>query len=373
MPRTLFFIISSMANAHGVERTLTDKINYLASRGHKVVLVTYEQGSHPNAFDIDERVEQIDLECRYFLLYRFPLIVRLYKAWNMKRLFGRKLGQLMEEKRPDAIVVTTYSGEFMHSVMTFHHQTRIIVEAHTAFSHDMVGVGLVDRLQKRHVLHYLKKCHLLVALTKADADSWRKYVHRVESISNPLPFYADELDLSRRVGGRIIAVGRYYPQKRFDRLIDAFALIASKYPLWHVNIYGEGPDELQLQAQIDRLGLHDRIRLCPATSDIRSEYIKSQMLVMSSDYEGFGLVLIEAMACGVPPIATDCPHGPAEIIEDGVTGLLAEMDVQDLADKMEWMITHEDERMTMGVNAHLAVAKYSQDRLLKKWEQIYTC
>jgi glycosyltransferase involved in cell wall biosynthesis len=94
-------------------------------------------------------------------------------------------------------------------------------------------------------------------------------------------------------------------------------------------------------------------------------------LVLSSDYEGFGLVIIEAMACGIPVVATNCPHGPSEIIEDGETGLLARLDVKDLAKWMEWMITHQEERRIMGAKAHEAVAFYRKDIIMKEWESAY--
>ena len=94
-------------------------------------------------------------------------------------------------------------------------------------------------------------------------------------------------------------------------------------------------------------------------------------MVLSSDYEGFGLVIVEAMACGLPVISTDCPHGPSDIIDNGVTGLLARLEVKDLADRIEWMITHHEERRMMGVKAHAAAAAYRKEVIMKKWESAY--
>ena len=160
-------------------------------------------------------------------------------------------------------------------------------------------------------------------------------------------------------------------QKRFDRLIDAFAAISSKYPNWHVDIFGEGNLRNTLEQQIERLGLKDKILIHQPSSNIYDEYLCSELYVMSSDYEGFGLVLVEAMACGVPVISTDCPFGPSEIIEDGVTGLLTKMDVDDLANKIEWMITHPEKLKSMGVKAHESAAKYQLENVMPKWEAVY--
>lgn len=99
--------------------------------------------------------------------------------------------------------------------------------------------------------------------------------------------------------------------------------------------------------------------------------MKSAFFVCSSDYEGFSLVLVEAMACGIPCVSTACPNGPLEIIEDGVNGLLSKMDSSDLANKMDWMITHEKERRKMGQNAHRFAARYKKEIVMKKWEDAY--
>lgn len=368
----IFFLICSIANAHGVERTITDKINYMAERGHEVTLVTYEQGEHPYVYDISSQVKCVDLNCRYFTLYKYSLPRRIKEQWIMKRRFKKVLRQLVMDQRPDVLVTTTYEGIFMNAIMSLRHQVRIIIESHTAFTHDMVGGSLLKRVRNHFYLQTLKKCHLLVALTRGDAACWQKHITNVVSVPNPVSFYCEEIDLQSREPGRIIAVGRYHSQKRFDRLIDAFSRIASKYPQWHIDIFGEGPDKDVLQSQIDTLDLQDRIRLMPSTKNIQAEYLRSEMFVFSSDYEGFGLVLIEAMACGVPPVSTDCPFGPSEIIEDGKSGLLCKMEIQDLSEKMEWMIVHDEERRKIAKNAHDAVARYRKDNVMKAWETAYS-
>ena len=348
----IVFLIRSVANKGGLERTITDKVNALADMGHTVTLVTYEQGSHPYAFPIESTVRCIDLACRYYTIYKFPLFKRLYEDWKMKRRFAKKMRAFVNQVRPDVFVTPTLTSEFMDVIMSLRPQTRVVIESHTAFIHDMRGGGLVERIHKYALLRSVKRCDLLIALTMDDTECWIQHVRNVATVSNPLTSYPETLSHPSKESGRIISVGRLEPQKRFDRLIKAFSLIAQKYPLWHIDIYGEGGDEVALQRLIEENGIAKQIHLKGVTS-------------------GFGLVLIEAMACSVPCVSTDCPFGPSEIIEDGKTGLLSKMDVEDLAEKMEWMITHEEERKAMGIAARQAAARYRKEIVMPQWEQAY--
>lgn len=210
---------------------------------------------------------------------------------------------------------------------------------------------------------------MVVSLTEGDAACWRKYVDNVSVIPNPLTHYNPQPVLQEST--RIICVGRLVQTKRFDRIIDAFSRIAKKYPKWSVDIFGDGELGGQLQKQIADQHLSGRVRLNKPTSAIYDEYQRSSFFVLTSDMESFGLVMVEAMSCGIPVVSVNCPFGPSEIIEDGVTGLLAEMTVESLSEKIEWMITHPSERLEMGQKAHIAAARYEKDKVMREWEAAY--
>ena len=368
----IVFIINSLAHAHGVEHTLTDKANYLSGQGHSVMMLTYEQGQHPLAFPLEEHIRHIDINCRFFTLYRYSFVKQYIKTREMRKLFAKRLLALIKEFSPDILVATTYSYDFIWQIMSVSSLTKIAIESHTAYPVEMVGGSVFRKIKTHGYINALKKSDMMITLTKGDTQCWRKHLKNVISVVNPVSFYYEGLNKQRVLPQkRIIGVGKMCSQKRFDRLINAFALIAHKYDEWTVDIYGDGEDREKLEALVIRKGLSERVSLHQPTNDIMSEYLNSEIFVLSSDYEGLPLVLLEAMACGVAPIATKCPFGPDEVINDGVNGLLADMDVHDLSEKIDWLISHETERKIIAKNAYVSAARYRKDVVMKEWEEAY--
>ena len=377
----LVYFLPLLSTKGGQERTLTDKANWLVNKGHDVMMVTYENDG-PLAYPLNQRVQHIDLACPYFQIYHLPFFRRFLVALKIKNTFRKRMAKVVSAFSPDVIVVTVPLSEFfLTDLMQVVGKVPVVIESHLAHGFDPLARGKTERILDIFYPPMKAVCRskLLIALTEGDARTWRKYHHNVCVIPNPLTCYPQLSTLNPQFSTlnppppRIICVGRLSPQKRFDRMIDAFALIADKYPDWRVDIFGAGGTDGQLYMQQCIAGkeLNDRIGLHPPVNDIYAEYLRSQFFVMSSDFEGFGLVIIEAMACGIPVVSTDCPYGPSEIITNGKTGLLAKMDVQDLADKMEWMIIHDAERQQMGIRAYQAAAHYSLERVMPEWEQAY--
>lgn len=370
----LIYFIPLLSTVGGQERTLTDKANSLASKGHEVMFVTYEHEG-ALAYELDPGVRHVDVCCHYFSLYAYSFWRRPWEMMMLKRRFRKVMKDVLVDFRPDVIVIAIPNTEnFICDVLSVADGISVVVESHLAQGYQVIKRGLTEKLMYYvwNPVKAIRRSSLLIALTNGDAACWKKLqVGNVRVIPNPVTLYNDHICSKEKEQGRIICVGRFTPQKRFDRLIEAFSLIADKYPTWHVDIYGDGEDKEKLQKQISEKNLTHRIILNPPTKDIYSEYLKSQFFVLSSDFEGFGLVIVEAMACGLPVIATDCPYGPSEIIEDGVTGVLSKMEVTDLATKMEWMIIHEKERQSMGQKAHQVVAKYRKEIIMKEWENAY--
>lgn len=366
----LLFVLRSLVDFGGIERVMSDKMNFLVQQGHDVLLVTYEQSGQALSYPLEETVKHQDLDCRYYTVYQYSILKRLVKIRQLKHLFKQRFNQLVAKEHPDAIVIVSNAGEFMKEVMTAPYGKKV-VEAHGAFPAIMAGETWKTKIKAKQILNSIKKSDLLISLTSADAEYWKYYVPKVTNIPNPVTFYIENPDVSLKQNGRIICVGRLHEQKRIDRLIDAFSMIANNYPSWYIDVYGTGEKKAELEKQIEQSGLIHRIHLLEPTRQIKEEYLKSQFFVLSSDYEGMPLVLLEAMACGVPCVSTRCPFGPSELIEDGETGLLTNLDSHDLASKMEWMIVHNKERNIMGVKAHQAAAHYKKENVMRMWEKAY--
>ena len=212
----------------------------------------------------------------------------------------------------------------------------------------------------------------MVALTDGDANDWRKYVSKVLVIPNPVTYYPQKIFQYNGKRKRIICVGRLHEQKGFDMLIDAFAQISNQCQDWTVDIFGDGSDKALLLSKIKHYCLEERVVINSPTSQIYDEYMRSDFLVLSSRYEGFPLVLNEAMSCGIPCVAFRCKYGPEDAIEDGVNGLLAENgNIDDLANKILWMIMHPEERLRMGIRARETSLNYDIQSIMNKWTDLF--
>ena len=371
----------SFALVGGAERVITDKANFLANAGHQLLLVSYEQGQHPLPYELHPSVGYKDLDCRFFTLSKYSLPLHIYHFFRLRNKFRKALRSTVEDFKPDVVVLASDWQTLMGSVVKSVNPIPVIAEFHNTYAHIMRKVEssenwlrkVVTQFYYRQTISNLRKCLKLVVLTEIDAQNWRRHFDNVCVIPNPVTLYPDVIDDIPKDNGRIIFVGRFNHEKRIDRLITAFSVIAERYPDWHVDIFGDGNEKENLLRQIDECGLVNRVVIHEPTKAIYDEYKRSEMLVLCSEHEASPLVLVEAMACGVPCVSLDCPTGPRAIINDGETGLLAkDGDVNDLASKIEWLIAHEAERKEMGRKARVFAASRKQDVVMGQWEKLYT-
>ncbi|MGW0706038.1 glycosyltransferase family 4 protein [Streptomyces sp. NPDC002643] len=216
-----------------------------------------------------------------------------------------------------------------------------------------------------------------VTVSEADAAQYRAALPDVSTtiVCIPNGVHDPAVEKSTLDSKVIVAAGRLIPIKRYDRLLDAFAKIAAEHPDWTLRLYGRGPEKANLREHIDRLGLHDRAFLMGAVSRIETEWAKGAVAAVSSDMESFGMTIVEAMHCGVPVVATDCPHGPGEIIADGEDGLLVPLDgdgtVDAYADALNRLVSDSELRARLGAGALKKAETYAPDAIARRYEALF--
>ncbi|WP_411132804.1 glycosyltransferase family 4 protein [Streptomyces sp. C10] len=214
----------------------------------------------------------------------------------------------------------------------------------------------------------------VTTVTEADARAYRRTLRlpgvRVEAVPNSVP--APALPPADGSGKWVVAAGRLARVKRYDVLIRAFAQVAAERPDWRLRIYGGGAEKATLRALIDELGLYNHVFLMGPANPLEPEWAKGSIAAVSSSLESFGMTIVEAMRCGLPVVATNCPHGPGEIIDDGVDGKLVPVgNPEALAGSLLTLINDDAARKRMGVAALASSARFDPATVAGRYEALF--
>ena len=371
------YIYTALTSVGGVDRIIINKANYFADiLEYDVYIITDSQAGRPPVFPLSPKVHHIDLETDFDEQYHYGIIKRFMCYRRLMKQYRKRLEETLKEIRPD--IVLTTCGRDMDFLTKLQDGSKKIGESHIAKQycrnfHLMEARGglykIVARYWRRKLEKAIAQLDGFVVLTQHDADSWA-HIKKATIIPNPLPFIPQAY--SNCLSKKIISVGRYAEQKGYDLLIEVWSKIARKYPDWEINVYGHGEQEEMLQGLIETFHVTDSFKLNPPSKNIKEKYVESSIYVMSSRFEGFGLVLIEALACGLPCISFNCPHGPADIIKNGENGILVgNGNIEELANAIENLINDEEKRIKMGQQAQKIVQKYSPDNIMKMWVELF--
>ncbi|MET8677486.1 glycosyltransferase family 4 protein [Streptomyces sp. NPDC004647] len=215
----------------------------------------------------------------------------------------------------------------------------------------------------------------VTTVTEADATAYRGKLRlpgvRVEAVPNSVP--APGIDPADGTGKWVVAAGRLAKVKRYDLLIRAFATVVEQRPDWRLRIYGGGAEKDKLRRQIDGLGLYNHVFLMGPANPIEPEWAKGSIAAVTSSLESFGMTIVEAMRCGLPVVSTDCPHGPGEIIDNGVDGLLVPPRNADaVAGALLELINNDEKRQRMGRAALAGATRFDPSQVAGRYESLFS-
>jgi glycosyltransferase involved in cell wall biosynthesis len=226
---------------------------------------------------------------------------------------------------------------------------------------------LISNLWIGQFIRQIKRLDKFIVLSEEDKSYW-KGIDNIIVINNPIKLIPSQYSSCKNKFA--IAVGRYTDQKGFDLLIKIWKIVEKKHPDWYLNIYGSGNkeiyEEIALNLKVKNISFNSPI------DNIYEKYQKSSIFLLSSRYEGFALVLAEAMSCGLPVISFDCPCGPKDIINNGINGILVKTgDIIDFANQICNIIENENKRREMGEIARNIVSKFNENDIMRQWISLF--
>lgn len=374
--KKIVYVVGGLLAPNGMSAVLSSKINYLAEHtDYDLYMILTEKAGQEWYYEINPKVEWVNFDINFDELDTMPLFKKFFFYKLKLRKYKKMFSDYLMEIRPDITVsIVRREINFINDIPDgskkigeIHFNKSNYRNIQIPFFPSLLNRYLtrtwMNRLQKQ-----ISKLDRFVVLTHKDATNW-------DGLSNlsVIPNFITHIpnQISACVNKQVIAVGRYDSVKGFDLLIEAWRIVFKEHPNWHLNIYGAG-DNQSYQEIANRYNLGDVIHCNKAVINIENEYLKSSIFVLSSRNEGFGLVLVEAMSCGLPVVSFDCPCGPSDIISNGEDGILVENgNVVQFAEAIGELIENHSQRKTMGQQALKKSAQYVQGIVMNKWIELF--
>lgn len=361
----LMLVVPSLSEG-GAARVLTTLANAWAARGHEVTVITLA-GAEQDAFALDDTVMRVGLEV--MASASNPLIGALR---NLRRSWA--LRSALRRIDPDVAVAFLHRTAVRTVIAAAGTGVPVVVSERADPRRE--PLALAWRALRRIAYRWAAAVVVQTGEVAAWAGRWLP-ADRVHVVPNPVetpaaaPGRAELPTLSVPTAHMVMGMGRLASQKGFDVLIEAFARAARERPDWGLLILGEGPERERLEALAGRLGVADRVRLPGHVASPWERLGSVDLFVLSSRYEGFPNVLLEAMARRIACVSFDCPTGPSEIVRHGEDGLLVPAgDVDALARAMKRLMGNPAARRALGRRARSVVDRFAVDRVLDRWEEV---
>ena len=372
----IVYIIGGLYSPNGMSQVLSQKVNYLANHtNYDIHIVLTEKKNLPLHYHIAKNVHIVNFNINFDELDTMPITKKIFYYLKKQRRYKKLLSNYLLQLR--ANIVVTAMRRDINFINDIKDGSKKIGEIH--FSKDSYRQfkkaylpnfinEYITKKWRGELIKEIVKLNKFVVLSKEDRDKWTE-LKDVTVIPNPIQKYPDKV--SDCMSRSVIAAGRYTWQKGFDFLIHAWKYVNERHPNWKLNIYGNGDNNLY-QSIANNLNLQDSITCHPATNNLYQKYNESSIFVLSSRYEGFGLVIAEAMSCGLPCVSFACPCGPKDIITDGKNGYLVEPEnIESLAERICQLIEYEELRKEMGKEARKRAEDFTEEKIMRQWVDLF--
>lgn len=401
-PYKIVFCTPALYSTGGVERVVSYKASFFAEQlEYDVTIIVTEGRGRDCYFPLSDKVKVINFELGFEELWKASFIKKVYLYLTKQRQYKRMLKTELIRIRPD-ITISMLRRE-INFLTDIQDGSKKIGELHVNRSNyrnfeaneSNIMKRLFAKFWMRSLVGKLRRLDQLVVLTDKSKASWPE-LSNVTVIPDPITILREKETVNsekfaaagkREVGvNRVVTIGRYAYQKGYDLLLQAWAEVERtrkeergrrneemrELENWTLDIYGQG-DQTDYRQLMAELGIDsNRCHLNGPVEDVVKAYQESSIFVLSSRFEGFGMVLIEAMACGLPVVSFDCPAGPDEIITDGVDGLLVPSgDVHALAEKLMVLMSDDNLRKRLGQQARQTAQRYEMTTIANQWIALF--
>ncbi len=357
----LLYITNGIKGAAGLERVLAIKASYLADvLGYEVHILVLNHNNAPLFYEFSSKIILHDIS-----VFGNPF------QYLKKYILGIK--NVVNKVKPNIISVCDdgLKGFFLPKLVS--KKIPIIYERHVS---KVIEIGVNSSFFKKAmvsikflIMNYLAKSFdKFIVLTDDNISEWN--LKNLKVIANPLSFYPKQSALLNNK--KVIAVGKQGIQKGFDRLLHSWKIVHHNHPYWELSIYGKHEPEADLVFLAKQLKIENSVSFYEPVKNIEEKFLESSIFAFSSRFEGFGMVLIEAMACGVPCVSFDCPCGPSSIIKENEDGfLVANGDTDAFAEKLLELIQNDEKRKLMGSAAKENVKRYLPEIIMLQWDTLF--
>lgn len=357
----LLYITNAINGAGGLERVLSIKASYLADiLNYEVHIIVLNQKGAPLFYEFSSKIILHD-------------IAVFGNPFQYLQRYIQGIKQVVAKIQPDIISVCDdgLKGFFIPKLLP--KKIPIVYERHVS---KIIELGENPSFLKKIIVYFkflamnrlAKNFDRFVVLTIDNIQEWK--LNNLVVISNPLTFYpATSAALTNK---KVIAVGKQGLQKGYDRLLDSWRIVQDAHPDWELSIYGAFEENKRLLIQAKQLHIENSVHFFEPVKNIEAKFLVSSVFAFSSRFEGFGMVLIEAMACGVPCVSFDCPCGPSSIIENNEDGfLVSNGDTNAFANKLMELIQKDEKRILMGQAAKENVKRYLPETIMPQWDKLF--